>query len=198
MNCAKLLLALGTLLVTVTRLSAHCEVPCGIYGDPRRFEEMLEDQSTIAKANAELATLVGQMQEGPTVLAVNQTCRWVDTKEQHATRIQHTIAQYFMATAHQVRRSRVRQETCGGTCRDRGGHESETGRESRDRGSPQVGYPHLSKSVRGYLTTTDRRPWCPPTTQMHSWRRLARAIWRRSLNCCNRIVHACCGWWNGR
>jgi nickel superoxide dismutase len=31
-------------------VSAHCEVPCGIYGDQRRFEEMLEDQATIAKA----------------------------------------------------------------------------------------------------------------------------------------------------
>jgi nickel superoxide dismutase len=29
---------------------AHCEVPCGIYGDQRRFEQMLEDGETIAKA----------------------------------------------------------------------------------------------------------------------------------------------------
>ena len=29
---------------------AHCEVPCGIYADQRRFEEMLEDQQTISKS----------------------------------------------------------------------------------------------------------------------------------------------------
>ena len=94
---ALLLTLLGTVMVPVARLSAHCEVPCGIFSDQRRFEEMLEDQETIAKANAQLADLVGQMQDGPTTLTVNQACRWIDTKEDHATRIQHTIAQYFMS-----------------------------------------------------------------------------------------------------
>ena len=27
---------------------AHCQVSCGIYGDQLRFEQMLEDQHTIA------------------------------------------------------------------------------------------------------------------------------------------------------
>ena len=33
---------------------AHCQVPCGIYGDQLRFEQMLEDEHTIAKAQAQI------------------------------------------------------------------------------------------------------------------------------------------------
>ena len=31
-------------------VAPHCEVPCGIYADQMRFEMMLEDTATIAKA----------------------------------------------------------------------------------------------------------------------------------------------------
>ena len=71
---------------------AHCEVPCGIYADQLRFEKLLEDQTTIAKAIASLKDLAGKADPQ----AFNQATRWVATKEQHATEIQHTIAQYFM------------------------------------------------------------------------------------------------------
>ena len=76
--------------------SAHCEVPCGVYGDQRRFEEMLEDQTTIAKAFSSMAELGQQLEEGPDPQVVNQLVRWVSTKGQHATNTQHIIAQYFM------------------------------------------------------------------------------------------------------
>lgn len=75
-------------------VQAHCEVPCGIYGDQRRFERMLEDQQTIAKAITSIQELVGNGEATPT--DVNQVVRWVTTKEQHATNTQHIIAQYFM------------------------------------------------------------------------------------------------------
>ena len=87
---------------------AHCEVPCGIYGDQLRFESMLEDQKTIAKANGEIAKHLESMEEGPTPLAANQVSRWVSTKEDHATRIQHVIAQYFMT-------QRIKSSDEGGT-----------------------------------------------------------------------------------
>ncbi len=73
---------------------AHCEVPCGIYGDEARFTQMLEDQQTIAKAMTSMAELLGDL--GNDVQGVNQMIRWVNTKEEHATKIQHTISQYFM------------------------------------------------------------------------------------------------------
>ena len=76
--------------------SAHCEGPCGIYADQRRFEQMLEDTATIAKCIGQVNELVGKMTDGPNPLSVNQVVRWVDTKETHATNTQQIIAQYFM------------------------------------------------------------------------------------------------------
>ena len=83
-----------TLFQLPTNADAHCQVPCGIYGDQLRFEAMLEDQTTIAKAGAEIARLSA---ETPSALNTNQLARWVVTKETHAQKIQDTIAEYFMA-----------------------------------------------------------------------------------------------------
>jgi nickel superoxide dismutase len=74
--------------------SAHCQVPCGIYGDQLRFEQMLEDERTISKAQLQINELSGGDIDAQ---AVNQIGRWVSTKEDHATNIQNTIAAYFMA-----------------------------------------------------------------------------------------------------
>ena len=77
--------------------TAHCEVPCGIYADQLRFEQMLEDTATIEKAMAQINELTAVMEDdGPDGLSVNQLTRWVSTKESHATNTQHIIAQYFM------------------------------------------------------------------------------------------------------
>jgi len=73
--------------------SAHCEVPCGIYGDQARFEAMLEDTTTVLKAMTQVGALAGKTD----AQSHNQLARWVANKESHATKIQHTIAQYFMA-----------------------------------------------------------------------------------------------------
>jgi nickel superoxide dismutase len=91
----RLLLVVGTAtaLFAGTRIAqAHCEVPCGIYADQMRFEQMLEDQTTIAKAIAQ----INELSEKGDALSHNQLARWVSTKESHATNTQHIIAQYFM------------------------------------------------------------------------------------------------------
>jgi len=75
------------------RASAHCEVPCGIYGDHARITQMLEDTTTIAKATDQILVLNRKND----AVSVNQATRWVMNKEEHATRIQHTIAQYFLS-----------------------------------------------------------------------------------------------------
>ena len=87
------LAALLLLLGVQCRALAHCEVPCGIYGDQQRFEAMLEDHTTVAKAMAEIAKLADKTD----ALSKNQLARWVANKESHATHIQHVISQYFMA-----------------------------------------------------------------------------------------------------
>jgi nickel superoxide dismutase len=79
-------------LVPMAFLAAHCEVPCGIYDDHARFDEMLEDQATIAKA----IKSVHDLSDDPDPNNINQMARWISTKESHATNTQHIIAQYFM------------------------------------------------------------------------------------------------------
>lgn len=86
--------SLFALCLTVSVASAHCQVPCGIYGDQMRFEQLLEDEQTISKAQLQIHELsAGEID----AQAVNQMGRWVATKEEHATKIQQTIAAYFMA-----------------------------------------------------------------------------------------------------
>ena len=91
-NTFPLLLACITYLSGISAFG-HCQVPCGIYADQHRFEQMLEDQSTIEKAGKLIAELSGKTD----ALSRNQLSRWVATKEAHATSIQRTIADYFVA-----------------------------------------------------------------------------------------------------
>jgi nickel superoxide dismutase len=87
-------LAVAVLLLGgVQSASAHCEVPCGIYADQMRFEQMLEDHETIAKAMKQIELMATR----PDAQGRNQLVRWVNTKESHATNTMHVIAQYFMA-----------------------------------------------------------------------------------------------------
>ncbi len=72
--------------------SSHCEVPCGIYNDKLRFEQLVEDKRTMGKAMAQIRELA----EKKDALSVNQLARWVSTKGEHATRTQHIVTQYFM------------------------------------------------------------------------------------------------------
>ncbi len=95
MNLKKHVLSMTAFLVTLSSaniLLAHCEVPCGIYADQRRFASMLEDQETVAKAIVNINELAGKTD----AQSVNQLIRWVNTKELHATKTQGVIAQYFM------------------------------------------------------------------------------------------------------
>jgi len=82
----------GASILPMAYLAAHCEVPCGIYDDGARFAEMKEHQTTIAKAIDQIKELAGTHDAN----GHNQLARWVATKEDHATKTQHIIAQYFM------------------------------------------------------------------------------------------------------
>ena len=99
MRRSTLLTAIATGLATSILLTigqpgafAHCEVPCGIYDDHARIDQMLEDGTTIGKAVAQILELTGKTD----AQSLNQLTRWINTKESHATRIQNTIAQYFL------------------------------------------------------------------------------------------------------
>ena len=79
------------LFLTATNVTAHCEIPCGIYDDELRANLIYEHSVTIEKSMKEIAELSKQ-----NPVNYNQLVRWVSNKEEHATMIQHTISQYFM------------------------------------------------------------------------------------------------------
>lgn len=75
-------------LTASTNIQAHCQVPCGIYSDDTVLIDLQTHQKTIEKA-------MGQITDSAT--NANQVTRWVTNKEEHATKIQTTIQQYFLA-----------------------------------------------------------------------------------------------------
>lgn len=89
-RCA--LLALVLALAGAPSLLAHCQIPCGIYGDEMRFDMMLEDVTTIEKSMNQINEIGGQ--EKPNW---NQLVRWVQNKEEHAAKLTDVVTFYFMA-----------------------------------------------------------------------------------------------------
>ena len=79
-------------LVSAPMLSAHCQVPCGIYADDNVFATMHKDQETILKSMQQIT----ELSKDPSKNA-NQLTRWINNKEKHAQSIQDTVAQYFLA-----------------------------------------------------------------------------------------------------
>lgn len=70
---------------------AHCEIPCGIYGDEMRVSMMEEDITTVEKSMKEIIELQKQ-----SPINYNQLVRWIMNKENHADKIQEVVSQYFM------------------------------------------------------------------------------------------------------
>lgn len=76
----------------IQKASAHCEVPCGIFDDEARIKMLREDIVTIEKAIRQADEL-----SKASPVNYNQLVRWINTKEDHANKIQETVSQYFMA-----------------------------------------------------------------------------------------------------
>jgi len=86
--------ALGLLLTGVERAGAHCEIPCGIYGDEMRFDLLAEHITTIEKSMNEIRRLAAKGDK--TAQEHNQLARWIVNKEQHASKLQEVVSQYFL------------------------------------------------------------------------------------------------------
>jgi nickel superoxide dismutase len=71
---------------------AHCQIPCGIYDDHARIEQMLEDSATILKATRLIVQLSGKTD----AQSQNQLIRWVMNKEKHSQNVISTISDYFL------------------------------------------------------------------------------------------------------
>lgn len=88
----KLFLTLFVVLGLVPfTLSAHCQLPCGIYHDDLRFASLEEDVQTLYKAIAEIkANSTGSLEGN------NQLVRSVNLKDEYADKIVHTMTFYFL------------------------------------------------------------------------------------------------------
>ena len=74
----------------------HCQVPCGIFDDPRLVSEIREHCATIRKAIVkihELSSVADGWKDGQ---AINQMSRWVVAKDQHGDAIVDTVANYCL------------------------------------------------------------------------------------------------------
>lgn len=85
------LILLSLAILMPLKLSAHCEIPCGIYDDQMRIEMIKEDIGTVEKSIQQIKEL--SKAETPNY---NQIVRWVTNKDTHATKIQEVATQYFM------------------------------------------------------------------------------------------------------
>jgi len=74
-----------------TPLSAHCQIPCGIYGDDTRFALLKEDIETVEKSMKLIVELSATPEKN-----FNQIVRWVQNKEVYANQISETVVEYFL------------------------------------------------------------------------------------------------------
>ena len=88
-------ITLGILVLIVVFASmvySHCQIPCGIYDDPARFDMIAENITTIEKSMKQITEL--SQEDRPNF---NQIVRWVQNKEKHADDTSHIVTYYFMA-----------------------------------------------------------------------------------------------------
>lgn len=85
------IVCLSTLIFIPVLVSAHCEIPCGIYGDEMRFDMISEHIATIEKSMTMISKLSVEKE-----IDYNQLIRWVNNKETHADYIQEIVSRYFL------------------------------------------------------------------------------------------------------
>ncbi len=88
---AAALLTLPLVLLSTPAAQAHCEIPCGIYGDSMRLDMIAEHITTLEKSMQQITALSKEGEKN-----YNQIVRWVSNKEDHANKIQEIVSQYFL------------------------------------------------------------------------------------------------------
>lgn len=92
MRQLKSMVVLFAFVGMVNQLSAHCQIPCGIYDDDARLKELAEHVTTIRKSVTKILELE-KAKDGN----ANQLVRWVMNKEDHADKISDVVLKYFLA-----------------------------------------------------------------------------------------------------
>ena len=80
-----------TMALVPAPVEAHCQIPCGIYGDEMRFQMLEEHVTTIEKS---MKTVV-ELSADPSKNA-NQLARWVVNKDNHADEMASIVTEYFL------------------------------------------------------------------------------------------------------
>eukprot|EP00437_Effrenium_voratum_P011852 CAMPEP_0181446236 /NCGR_PEP_ID=MMETSP1110-20121109/26000_1 /TAXON_ID=174948 /ORGANISM="Symbiodinium sp., Strain CCMP421" /LENGTH=208 /DNA_ID=CAMNT_0023570307 /DNA_START=57 /DNA_END=683 /DNA_ORIENTATION=+ len=82
----------STLHLVLRLRGGHCQVPCGIFDDPKLVADVKEAVATIKKAMVQ----IGELSASMTPLNINQMTRWVNTKEEHAGKIISLMSEYCL------------------------------------------------------------------------------------------------------
>ena len=98
------LFAIATGLVVVQSLSSpktagkttscHCQVPCGIFDDKALVGELMQAAATSRKAIVQANSLHKSINSD--ILSLNQTVRWITTKEEHCGKIISLVSEYCL------------------------------------------------------------------------------------------------------
>lgn len=84
-------LTVSLLFFSIASVKAHCEIPCGIYGDSLRISLLYEHIETIEKSMNKINELSAAEDED-----YHMIVRWVINKEEHAKELQYIVSQYFL------------------------------------------------------------------------------------------------------
>ena len=84
----------STLHLVLRLRGGHCQVPCGIFDDPAMIAEIKQHAATIRKSMEQSKDLHATLSSD--ILAMNQMVRWINTKEDHCSKIITTVSEYCL------------------------------------------------------------------------------------------------------
>ena len=80
------------LILPAVYCNSYCQVPCGIFDDPAIVEEIKQAAATIRKAMVQS----NELHASGTAQDINQMVRWINTKEEHASKIIKLVGEYCL------------------------------------------------------------------------------------------------------
>jgi len=83
----------STLHLVLRLRGGHCQVPCGIFDDPKLVAEVMEAVATITKCSAQVNEIFGGQMDA---MKFNQATRWINTKEEHCSKIITLMSEYCL------------------------------------------------------------------------------------------------------
>ena len=83
----------STLHLVLRLRGGHCQVPCGIFDDPKLVAEIKEAVATITKCAAQVNDIFSGAMDAQ---KFNQATRWINTKEEHCGKIITLVGEYCL------------------------------------------------------------------------------------------------------